>query len=310
MANGSYNPLAWNYSSASTWGYMAGGAIIGCVSGGVAYGVGAAASGALGQATTMGGAIFNGAVAGAAGGAAGGLVGGTFSAWSYGASFGDGLTSGFISAGIGGLGGAILGGIGGAIQYRNEMAVFHRGNDVLGINEDDIIPATDEFLKNAQKAWYPDAPMDKLDAFSVEHLSKEATDIFKANPETDAITFAGSKNGLFSGRSAMYFNSNAFSSSKQLFFTMGHEFIHVSQFAYLGSVRANFSLNESKVFHDMLEYHAYTYQSSLTADGVKGTYMTMFSKDYIAQILKQPYFNKLSFYNFGWVNNVAYSYPF
>ncbi|UBD66317.1 hypothetical protein K6V25_05680 [Bacteroides salyersiae] len=33
IANHSYNPGKWDYSSGKTWGYMAGGAIIGAVSG-------------------------------------------------------------------------------------------------------------------------------------------------------------------------------------------------------------------------------------------------------------------------------------
>lgn len=39
MANGTMNPFNWNYSSGKTWGYMAAGAIVGGVSGGLAKGV-------------------------------------------------------------------------------------------------------------------------------------------------------------------------------------------------------------------------------------------------------------------------------
>lgn len=39
LANGTANPLKWDYSSGKTWGYMAGGAVIGDLSGGAANAV-------------------------------------------------------------------------------------------------------------------------------------------------------------------------------------------------------------------------------------------------------------------------------
>lgn len=73
-----------------------------------------AAGGAAGQ--LVGGAInvggfAGGALSGAAGGAAGGFVSGSGNAWINGASFGDGLQSGFISCGKGAFVGALFGGV-------------------------------------------------------------------------------------------------------------------------------------------------------------------------------------------------------
>jgi hypothetical protein len=307
MANGSYNPLAWNYSSASTWGYMAGGAIIGCVSGGVGYGVGAAASGALGQATTMGGAIFNGAVAGAAGGAAGGLVGGSFSAWSYGASFGDGLATGCISAGIGGFCGAILGGIGGGLKYRSSMQRFAKGNKVLDVTADESVPQTVEFVKVAQKAWYPDAPMDKVKEIAIETLGADQ------NGATSPFTASHYEKGILiekalTGNSKLIFDPKAFASARQLFFTMGHEFIHVSQYAVL----AGMSYGEySKLVGDGLkvamDFYAYQFEGSL-----RGTSL-QFGGNAIKNsfaLIHPDYFSKLANTNFGWTYTASFNYTF
>ncbi|WP_158602528.1 hypothetical protein [Proteiniphilum sp. X52] len=49
-----------------------------------------------------------------------------------------------------------------------------------------------------------------------------------------AATRARILSGKFTGNSEVHFNGNiAFSSAKQLFYSMGHEFIHVSQYAAL-----------------------------------------------------------------------------
>jgi len=49
LANGTLNPLDWDYSSGKTWGYMAGGAVVGAASGGIANTV--ATSGIVGANT-------------------------------------------------------------------------------------------------------------------------------------------------------------------------------------------------------------------------------------------------------------------
>jgi hypothetical protein len=49
MANGTMNPTKWDYSSGKTWGYMAGGAVVGAASGGAANAV--ATSGMVGANT-------------------------------------------------------------------------------------------------------------------------------------------------------------------------------------------------------------------------------------------------------------------
>jgi len=279
---------------------------IGALSGAVGYGAGTLANGALGTATTLGSSIFNGATIGASGGFAGGFVSGAGNAWANGTNFDQGLKSGLISGGWGALSGAVIGGITGGIQYNKQMGIFHRGNDVLGVDgDDDAVPATDAFLKQAQGVWYPDAPMDNADAFTTENLSKDAITHFNENPDADAITIPQSAKGLLTGRSDMYFASKAFSSSKQLFFTMGHEFIHVSQFIALTGESVN--LINKPLFRGMLEFIAYSYQNSIGG----GTGMNSFRgsmKDMMTTY--GDYFKKLNYFNYGWINTVNYKYPF
>jgi RHS repeat-associated protein len=286
---------------ASFWKAMG----IGALSGVAGYGAGSLVSGALSTATTLGGSIANGVAVGAASGFAGGFVGGAGNAWTNGASFGSGLKSGLIGGGLGALSGAVIGGVTGGLQYHKQMALFHKGNDVLGVDAEEAVPATDQFLLDAQFAWYPDAPMEYIDAFSVENLSTTAIAHFNANPEVSGITIPKSANGLLTGRSDVFFALKTFSSAKQLFFTMGHEFIHVSQFASLTGTSV--SLVNNPLFGEMLEYHAYSYQNAIGG----GTGMNSFRgsmRDMVTTY--KDYFMQLHYTRFPWTSNVEFCYPF
>ncbi|MDO9154107.1 MAG: RHS repeat-associated core domain-containing protein [Paludibacter sp.] len=141
IANGTANPFQWDYSSGKTWGYMAGGALIGGLSAGagsavtssvgtalsfqggglIATGLGGATAGAIGGAgfsALAGGDPLEGAWKGALSGLAGGLVGGYISGGA-GAFFG-GATSGGVNAVLNGgdledIGKAAL--FGGAVSW-------------------------------------------------------------------------------------------------------------------------------------------------------------------------------------------------
>jgi RHS repeat-associated protein len=292
------------YSGSDIWKAAA----IGALSGLAGYGAGNLVSNGLGTTTTLGGSILNSTAAGFAGGFAGGFVSGAGNAWANGANFGQGLKAGLMSGGIGAATGAVIGGVTGGLQYRKQMAFFHKGNDVLGVNFGDAVPQTDQFLGNAQKAWYPDAPMEHVDAFTTEHLSADAIAHFKATG-ADGITIPQASNGFLTGRSDMYFNSNAFSSARQLFFTMGHEFMHVSQFAYLGSLGTSVSTINDPLFGEMLEFHAYTYQSYIGG----GTGMNSFEgypKMWMTTEPYKNYFNQLYYFKFPWYSNHNFQYPF
>jgi RHS repeat-associated protein len=153
--------VSGNINSAGDFFLAAG---IGALAGAAGGFAGQAVAGALGTATSFGGAVANGALVGASGGFAGGFVGGAGNAWMGGASFGQGLQSGLIGGGYGALGGALIGGISGGIQYQRQISVFQKGCVDLVVNGGDPVPATDQFLSDAQKAWYKDAPMNNVKA--------------------------------------------------------------------------------------------------------------------------------------------------
>jgi RHS repeat-associated protein len=287
---------------------------IGALSGAAGYGAGALVGGALSTATTFGGAVLNGAAVGAAGGFAGGFVGGAGNALAGGASFGQGLEQGLIGGGIGALGGAVIGGVAGGVQYNKQMTLFQQGCETLGVEGGDAVPATDRFLSDAQQAWYKDAPMDKVSKFTTENVPAELQ-LKMDQAGAPGATGYLQRGGVLTGRSNVYFNKNlAFSSAKQLYFTMGHELVHVSQYAALAGqptsiLKQSFVYNGQTIRfnHGMMEFHAYSYENSLG-----GTQLNSFSPDLVKAMAKQwpSYFNMLGYRNFGWTGTSNFIYPF
>lgn len=200
-----------------------------------------------------------------------------------------------------GLIGAVVGGVIGGIQGQKAQNKLYNGCKKMGVSPNDPVPATDDFLKKAQKEWFPDAPIDKVKSFTVENTSEFAKKVFSADPTPFAITTPKSINGILTGNSAVYFNSNtAFTSAKTLFLTMGHEFVHVSQYAAL--VGNNVSIFNSQNFSDMLEYHAYNFQHNVLGD-VNGL------NNVVNEYQGLQFYNLTNYTNFNWTNNVNFSYP-
>lgn len=59
LANGTMNPFKWDYGSGKTWGYMAGGAIVGVVSGGTANAIATSGQVAANTVALMSGSLIN-----------------------------------------------------------------------------------------------------------------------------------------------------------------------------------------------------------------------------------------------------------
>ena len=303
--NVAFQGMSGNISSAGDFFLAAG---VGALAGSGGAFVGQAVAGALGAASSFGGAIANGALVGASGGFAGGFVGGAGNAWIGEASFGHGLQAGLVGGGYGALGGALIGGISGGIQYQRQISVFQKGCVDLDVNGGDPVPATDQFLSDAQKAWYNDAPMNNVKVFTVEnvpesHMTGESGLITKNAPaKTVPLSNITTKN--LTGMSNVYFNRNlAFSSAKQLFFTMGHEFVHVSQFAALAGQPASILTPD---FISMLEFHAYSYQNSLG-----GLQLSSFTRENIIRwSTTYNQFNAMNYLSFPWTFNHSFVYPF
>ncbi len=246
---------------------------------------------------------------GAASGAAGGFIGGAGNAWASGANFGSGLRSGLIGGGFGALGGAITGGIAAGIRFREQHIMFMRGNEQLGINGGDPVPATDQFLRDAQKAWYPDAPMDQINNFSVENVpATTQTNMNLEQARAATVATSNKSTGLITGRSSVYFNTNpnfsAFSDAKQLFYAMGHEFVHVSQYAALANQPVTLL---TKSFRYMMDFGAYSYQHSLGSTNYGG-YTSADVRQFMTSF--PDWYSKLGYINFNWTYNHSFSYPF
>lgn len=280
---------------------------IGALSGAAGLGAGQLVSGALGTASSLGGAIANGAITGAAGGFAGGFVGGAGNAWAGGASFSDGLGAGLQAGGYGAITGGVIGGISGGIQYGKQTATFRKGNAELGIQSGDPVPATDDFLNQAQEAWFPDAPMEHVGDFTVENVpaAKQALmDRVGAGAMTTTRPYI--VDGQLTGHSDVFFNKNlSFTSAKRLFFSMGHEFVHVSQYASLSGQSS--SLLRQRGFTDLLEFHAYSYDNSLGSGNMGG-----FTPAKVGELMRRfpNYFHQLSYTNYPWTANHNFIYPF
>ena len=181
--------------------------------------------------------------------------------WQVGLGFGTGnaFSGESLVVGYGSSGLSI-----GISGYYNQRAtcLFRLGISEVGIDAHDPLQTTDDVLKKMQLVWFPDAPMESIVNFSVEHLSLKAIEYFEkysAFGLTDPV-FNGNE---LTGKSSVYFSTNAFSSAKQLFLTMGHEFVHVSNYI----TAASFGLKKadvfSKAYYEMTEFQAYSFQASM-----------------------------------------------
>jgi hypothetical protein len=205
-----------------------------------------------------------------------------------------------ISAGVSGL----MAGI----QSQRQLISFSKGNKTLGINASDPVPATDDFIDKAQKVWYKKAPRSNAKVFTVENVPSgvqadmDAAEALGATrPRFDKLT------GKLTGYSSLYFNKNfAFSSAETLFYAMGHEFVHVSQYAALaGSLRTIITPD----FIDMLDYHAYSYQNIL--GGLK--YNSFTGEEIIRWQNSYIQYNSMQYIKFGWTYETtkdSFFYPF
>ena len=284
-------------------------AAIGAAGSFAGFGAGQAVAGAVGTASSLGGAIANGAITGAAGGFAGGFVGGAGNAWVGGVSFSDGLGAGLQAGGYGAITGGVIGGISGGVQYGKQTAAFRKGNGELGVQSGDPVPATDDFLNQAQEAWYPDAPMEHVGKFTVENVPEShltgKNGLITRGAAAKAVPL--SRNGILTGQSNVYFNKDlAFTSAKRLFFSMGHEFVHVSQYASLAGQAS--SLLRQPGFIDLIEYHAYSYEYNVLGSSNYGGFTPVAVGDLMRQF--PNYFHTLSYTNYPWTTTANFIYPF
>ena len=217
--------------------------------------------------------------------AAGGLSGGVASSMADG-DFLDGVCNGLISSGLNH-----------AMHLVAEGGVFAKGCLALGISPTEPIPEelqNDAFLKKAQEEWYPDAPMDKVKEFTVEKVSETTQanmDAIQAPAQTNGMY--GKNSDVFTGFSKMYFNKNfCFRNAFELFKTMGHEFVHVSQYAYLGQIGYTHTEFMKKNVLSTMDNWAYNYELYLCGNQILHGLSS-----------SVPLFNELDYINFKWHSN-------
>ena len=223
--------LAGNIDNFGDFALAAG---IGALSGAAGLGAGQLMAGAVG---TIG--FAGGALTGAAGSFAAGFVGGAGNAWAGGASFAGGLRAGLTSGGYGALTGGLIGGVSGGIQ-----AVKHGGNFWSGksatfeyIDTGGAIEQGGKSLKDKYNDKFlnkfADIQLDRPDALNSLKAStpKGYTnngDYFEriGNSKVFGVT---RKSGIFN-KWDVHISKEAFRSAKQLYVTIGHEYIHVSHY--------------------------------------------------------------------------------
>lgn len=86
---------------------------------------------------------------------------------------------------------------------------------------------------------------------------------------------------------------------------MGHELVHVSQYAALaGELEMKFN---TELFTDLLEFHAYSYESILG-----GKSLNSFDSNIIKSIYAQypVQWKSMGWSNFEWTKTANFKYPF
>ena len=237
------------------------GALSGFAGGAASVGVGAAVgvSSAIGFSSGFGAGFASGFV----GGFAGGFISGAGNSWLQGSNFwqgiGNGVGSGMTSGIIGGFTAGIVGGVRGV----KTKGIFYRGCDILGISPEERLNPSDKLLMDAKNAWFKEAYLDSSNPWTTENLSSRALADFKNYPDASAVTYPdASANLKLTGKSFTYFHpERAFASPLQLFTAMGHELVHVSQYAALAGQSS--TLLQQPFFLAMLDMHAYLYSNSI-----------------------------------------------
>jgi hypothetical protein len=279
--------------------YVLGGAFIG---GGIGGGAGIGGA-ALGSAITTASVgvfatnVINGGISGLVSGASTGLAMGAL-ANKTGKDLGRSVGWGSLMGLVGGLAsGAVIGGIEAGIQN----SIFKSGCRELGINPKKPIPKelrTDKFLAKAKDVWFKKAP-NGGGALSTENIPADILVLMNNEmPPAAGATVPHFVNDISAGTSDLYLHTErAFTSAKQLFVTMGHELVHVSQFLALdGSISAKQYQLEN--FKNMLEYQAYNFSNS-----IGGNYWHQnFNQNWFDSPLGL-YFNYLSTTNTSWQFN-------
>ena len=192
--------------------------------------------------------------------------------WSVGAGlgFGDSIFNWGPYVGYGSSG--LIYGVAGFYD-RKSSSRLENGLQYAGLNSNDPVPVTDDYLMQMQKLWYPDAPMDHIVAFSVENVPAsvlESMNAKNANAQTALQYFK--RTGELTGKFSVYYSERAFKSARQLYITMGHEFVHVSNYISAYCLGYNFDqVKQGTPFYELSEHWAYSFEAPYTGSTVSAT---------------------------------------
>jgi len=208
---------------------------VGALSGIAGGFAGQAVAGVVGTIGFAGGAMTGGAA-----GFSGGFITGAGNSWMGGANFGDGLVSGLRTGAIGGLTGGVIGGISGGITATRYGGNFWSGE---GATFDAL--ATHVAGDNIEIGEGMDYSNDYARKFSDDYFGKNINGLKELRADGtipngystrgDVVLnragqqVRGSTVYLGTGkRSNVLLYKAAFTSKEQLYFTMGHEYLHVA----------------------------------------------------------------------------------
>ena len=174
---------------------------------------------------------------------------------------------------------------------------YLRKCEELGITPGKAIPKekqTDEFLKDFQEKFYPNAPMYDLYDYKVSGINKD--DIFNKYPfGIGGRTRPEQVDGILTGCSNVYFNDDyVFNSPEHLYYTMGHELIHVSQIASLAG--ESYSLFLDTDFVSVFEFNASLWEHTM------GNYKNYFLYVPTSDVFKkyQYLYDRVNYINYSW----------
>lgn len=195
--------------------------------------------------------FWGGALTGAAGGAVGGFISGSGNAWISGYSFRQGLVVGLKGGGVGAITAGLIGGVSGGF-----LATEHGGSFWTGKNAtfDEVIPQTlagkieigegmeysDKYARSFSDEYYGENVLGVNNLYANEGslpqgYTKKGDIVYSTQnkPVRGTTVYLGTGKG-----SDVYLYKSAFTSKEQLYFTMGHEYLHAG-FNYMGLLCPN-----------------------------------------------------------------------
>lgn len=288
--------LASNWGKIDTFGEGLAYFGIGAAAGALGAATGGAAAGVLGTTTTLGSSMASGAISGSVGGFTSGFTTGAGNAMIQGCNIGEAFAAGMTAGGKSALIGGAVGGAVGGIQYGRTIRAINKGCKNAGITE--MSQVNDGNLRSLQKQWYSDVPMeDYVVDFTIDNVPSGELEIMMAK-RAAGKTVEEVVDDVMTGRSSVYFNRMEIPTIKDLYFTMGHEFVHVGQISTFAGLPHSYK-TASVVLQ--MEVGAYAYSCHLGQE-FAGNPISFNEMQYLRSI---PFseINKLNWMNFKWLWN-------